>query len=267
MLLHRRSASPAPYIYLVALITGALLGIGLDAWLGWPWWTVALAFLVLVWLVFLSTAFTGPMRGPSLRDEFLDAIDPGGAPKRREREEARRIRSCPFPFYGLDASWSGSRMLGGHGSHGKEISSVELLHGHPGEEEAWVRIESAPETRAGLRLEQTAWELWNSLERPPADLPPDLRGPWIHRRFEQNRTRAAHWNKVPLPVDRRSAEFDYLEEQPDWIACGVIGGLVVRIRGHRFPLDHVRLVTIADVEQYIEGSRRFQEEQRLLHEG
>jgi hypothetical protein len=43
----------------MAALVGTALGVGLDLTVGWPWWAVALGFLIAVWLVFLSTAFWG----------------------------------------------------------------------------------------------------------------------------------------------------------------------------------------------------------------
>jgi hypothetical protein len=57
--LARRSAMPVPRTYLMAALVGTALGVGLDLTVGWPWWAVALGFLIAVWLVFLSTAFWG----------------------------------------------------------------------------------------------------------------------------------------------------------------------------------------------------------------
>jgi predicted MFS family arabinose efflux permease len=57
---------PAPWIYMAALGLGVALGVALDAWLGWPWWAVTLAVMAAVWLLLLSSAFTGPARATAL---------------------------------------------------------------------------------------------------------------------------------------------------------------------------------------------------------
>jgi hypothetical protein len=270
-ILDRRTMIPAPYIYLGALAVGAALGGALDAWLGWSWWAVALVFLSGVWLVFLSSAFFGARPDRKLRLEILDAVHPSGSVERWRREEERVFRECPFPFYGLDGSWTGIRMLGGHGSRGTkgtEVTSVELAHGGPGEGGSWVRVETALESRDWPRdLHQTAVEFWGRVERPPADLPPHLKGAWHHRRFERNLHREANWSKVSIPVDADLVEFDQLQHQGNWVARARLDELVVRVNGNRFPVASVRLVTIADVEPYIEGSRRYEDEQGRQHEG
>jgi hypothetical protein len=266
----RRSMTPAPYIYLLALAIGAAVGGALDAWLGWPWWGVALAFLAGVWLFFASSAFFGPRPGPDLRMEILDAVHPSGAVERRQREEERLFRECPFPFYGLDDSWRGIRMLGGHGSSGTKgtkLTSVEVAHGDPREGGSRVRVETAFESRDWPHdLHQTALEFWGRVERPPADLPPHLKGAWGYRRFERNLNREANWTKLLIPVDGQLVEFDHMQQQGDWVARARLGELVVRVNGHRFPLESVRLETVTDVEPYIEGSRRHEEEQRRRYE-
>jgi hypothetical protein len=88
----------------------------------------------------------------------------------------------------------------------------------------------------------------------------------MHRRFEESRMREANWTKVPIPVDGARVEFDWLEEGSDWVAQAVIGDLTVTVRGHGLPVASVGLATVHDIEQYIQGHRRFLEEQRRLHE-
>ena len=226
---------------------------------------MALALLAGVWLVFLSSAFFGPGPGRDLRMEILDALHPSGSVERRQREEERLFRTCPFPFYGLDPSWTGIRMLGGHGSRGAwgtELTSVELAHGDPREGRSLIRVETAVESRDEPRgLRQIALEFWGRAERPPTDLPPHLKGAWMYRRFERNLNREAHWTKASIQVDGQPVEFDHLEQQDDWVARARIGGVVLTVNGHRVPLESVRLATVRGVEPYIEGSRRYHEDQ------
>jgi hypothetical protein len=266
-ILHRRTLTPAPYIYLLALLLGIVLGSTLDAWLGWRWWFVAVVFISLVWLAFLSTAFIGPGRGPSLRTELLDAIRPRKRLERHWLQAERQIRACSFPLYGLDGSWKGLRLLGGHGGDGG-VTSVELAHGGPEGEGPEVQVETELSRWPGeADLWHVAHQLWSRVERPPEDLPPQLRGEWMQRRFHEHRAREAHWMKVSIPVDGVGTEFNWVESGEHWVAHTVIGDLSLTLRGHRFPVGSVRLETVTDVEPYLEGLRRYFEEQRRLHEG
>lgn len=259
--------TPAPYIYLVALAIGLALGFGLDAWLGWRWWLVALGFLALVWLAFLSTAFIGPMRGPTLREEIHDAINPRGAPGRRERKHERLIRNCPFPFFGLDSSWTGLRFIGGSSDDGKTLSTLELAFGDHFSRDPWLRVGTSTANEGSVfDLRYWAIELWRRAERPPPDLPSHRWSAWVDRRIDDHLARGPHWSKVTISVDGSDVEFDWLEDGPDWVARATVGELVLTVEGHRFPVASVRLETVTDVEPYIEGSRRYEDEQRRQHE-
>ncbi|MGH2555854.1 MAG: hypothetical protein ACRDHO_09090, partial [Actinomycetota bacterium] len=267
VLLNRRSMVPAPWIYLAALGLGVVSGVILDAWLGWPWWAVAAVVVAAVWLFFLSSAFTGPAREDALGRDLLDAISPRRASRRRAEREARLLRTRPFPFYGLDASWTGSRMVGGVAFRGNTLTSVELIHGEP-MRPPWVQVETEPlASRQTRSLEDVATDLWWGMEQhPPPNLPPAERQAWIDRRIQERRARNTKWTRVSILVEAEPTEFDLLDETSDWAAHGIIGGLVVKLQAHQFPIGSVRLETVTDVEPYIEGSRWFFEEQRKLHE-
>jgi len=88
----------------------------------------------------------------------------------------------------------------------------------------------------------------------------------VDRRIDERLTEGAHWSKASIPVDGHRIDFDRLEEADDWVARAVVGDLVVTIEGHRFDVESVRLVTVDDVEPYIEGSRRFFQEERRRDE-
>jgi hypothetical protein len=262
----RRTMIPSPLIYIAALVTGALVGVALDALVGWQWWMVALVFLFLVWLAFLSSAFIGPMRGPSLRDELLDAIHPGTRLERMQQRDERMIRNCPFSLFGLDSSWTGLRWIGGSGSDGKTLSSLQLAFGDHFSMDPWLRIDtSTADEGREFDLRYWAIELWRRAERPPRDLPSHQWIRWEDRRIEEHLAKGANWSKVSIPVDGSEIPFDCLEEEADWVARAPIGDVVVVIEAHRFPIESVRLVTVTDVEPYIEGSRRYFDEQRNLH--
>lgn len=257
---------PSPLIYLASLLGGVVVGLTLNVLLDWPWWLIALGFPVAVWLIFLASAVSGLGGDRSLRMEMQDILNPRGSWERHRRYEEDLFRSAPFRLYGLDASWTGLRMLGGFGTGANGVRSIELTHGDMSGAGPWVRVETAPVQDERVDgLQPAALELWHTAERPPADLPPHQKGAWMHRRFEESFSRQASWTKVPIPVDGSPVDFDWLEERNDWVARAVIGDLAVKVRAHGLAVASIRLAVVHDVEPYIEGTRRFNEEQRRLH--
>ena len=124
-----------------------------------------------------------------------------------------------------------------------------------------VRVETVLAIDQGeADLSLVKHDLWIRRERPPADLFPGLMSTWRRRHFDEHLAREFQWTKVSISVDGVATDFDWLEEGEDWGAQTVIGDLVVRLAGHRFPVESVRLETVADVEPYLEALHRWQEE-------
>lgn len=127
-----------------------------------------------------------------MRREILEEVDPHRRWERDWQEMERVIRACPFSLYGLDASWKGLRRLSAHGGRLGQTHSVELAHGDPEEQGSGVRVETAlSRVPSDADPFLVAHELWSRVERPPAGLPPHLRGVWMQRRFEEHRAREA----------------------------------------------------------------------------
>jgi hypothetical protein len=83
---------------------------------GWPWWLVAAGVVVVVWLLFLSSAFWGGSPGAAPGHGGPAGGHPARGLRRERQAIAERFRAAPFPLYGLPASWAGPRHLGGAGS-------------------------------------------------------------------------------------------------------------------------------------------------------
>jgi hypothetical protein len=66
-----------------------VLGVVLQVLLGWPWWLVAAGVVVVVWLLFLSSAFWGGSPGRPLATEALLVVDP--APEQVELERVADV--------------------------------------------------------------------------------------------------------------------------------------------------------------------------------
>lgn len=73
------------------------------------------------------------------------------------------------------------------------------------------------------------------------------------------------WSDVEIVVDGSPRRFRLLERELAWIARGEIGDYEVRLEAREFPWTDLELMTVTDVEPYIEGSRRIREESARWH--
>jgi hypothetical protein len=241
----RRTMVPVPLTYLVAAAVGGTLGAAAQVVLGWPWWRVAAAFVVAVWLFFLSTAFRGIGSSRSLATEVLLVVNPAAGVQREQRELVDRFRAAPLPLYGLPPSWSGPRYLGGlqgrGAGRGLVTTALSLGHGDPA-------VDQGPQLRVEVRAEQ------DGPEQAAADLVGKARG----------RPDPA-WSQVAIPVDGLPASFAWLAEGRDWVAYTELEDRALVLQARDLPVDGVELVQITDLEPYIQGTRRFDEEARARH--
>ena len=170
--------------------------------------------------------------------------------RRWRRDMAGRFRAAPFPLYGLPASWTGPRHLGGEGSRQargqpRVVTSLTLAHGDPAAghgPELRVEVRSdpddpgvGPELRQALAVE-LRWAA--SLEDREAD---------------------PIWSAVPLPVDGQPVTFDLLAEGRHWVAMAELEGRVVVLQARDLAPERVELVRVTDVEPYVDGTERLEE--------
>jgi hypothetical protein len=277
VLLYTRRAIPAPWIYVAAAAGGTLLGVALDRTIGWPWWGVALASVAAVWALFLLTAFkaAGRRTPQSLSADLLDALDPEGAGARTMRREEEAFRNAPFPLYGLPRSWESPRSLAGMGwgGIGKDagLTMLELIHGEPEDREGMeLRVSSSvprgqPDLPWPVVLRGLAEDLWVERHPPPQDR--ERLRQWAKaREREHRRQESPPFTPVLIPVDGEPVRFDHLSKGPTWVAVARRQGVTVALRARNLPMNAVELVTVLDVEPYIEGSRHLQERWREGHE-
>lgn len=167
---------------------------------------------------------------------------------RRRRDRA--VRTCGFPLYGLDESWSGSRWVGGYGGSTGRVDEVDLAHGHPRSQGApLVRVTTHPlreDTPVGLVLENVVHSLSQAL--------------W-HEGVDHERVRPAFveddplrtWERVVLQVSGQPVDFRYLGSDSVWGAVGDVGQEIVSVFARNVQPEGVRLVVISDPEPYING--------------
>jgi hypothetical protein len=263
----RRVMIPVPVTYLVAMVAGAALGVAAQLLLGWRWWLVAAAVVVAVWLFFFSTAFWGGGGSSrSLATEVLRVVSPGRAVARDHRQQVERFRAAPFPSYGLPASWSGPRQLGGweeSRAKGRRpvTTALSLAHGEPLAEEGpqlrvEVRILRDGEQVLPVRsdsLRGLAEELWWEAAPTARDVAEHLDQVAAARRRPD-----PAWSQVIIPVDGRPVAFQWLAEGRHWVAQTELDDRTLTLRGRDLPVESVELVRVLDLEPYIQGQRRLE---------
>lgn len=269
VLLGARTAIPAPIVYLAAALVGAVLGALLDLAAGWPWWIVALGAVAVVWVLFLMTALKAPGQGvpETLSSRLHDALSPKGAVHRWQRRQEQLFRTPPFPLYGLSPSWQGHRFLGGMGGGGMgrdaSVNRLELAHGDPSGSQ--LRVSSSggrgeAELPEEFLLQELAEQLWREVHRPPPDLSPDRFHEWLEAEDRERRMgEAPPFGPVEIPVEGEPVRFAYLAQGSGWVALGRRAGVTISLLARNLDVRQVELVTVRDVEPYIEGSRRLHE--------
>jgi hypothetical protein len=248
-------------VWLIPAILGAVLGTVVWLVSGWPWWPLVGA--AVLW----ATAFLLPLYWPgfrptrwSLLTELLLVFWPRPGTRRMHAEEERRFRRASTPLYGLPAAFCGGRQLAGTGTggswrHGFVVRRLSLAHGdlHRRLGGTWLIVETASAHSAPFddaRRKRLAERLWNLRLGTCRDLD------------EMRRVRAeiaarpdSTWSKTTLEVDATPVVFESLADGACWAAWAPHDGVVLSLLASRMPVESVALVTITDVEPYIDGSR------------
>jgi hypothetical protein len=267
ILRRRRTRVPVPATYLVAAVAGAALGVAAQLLLGWRWWLVAAGVVAAVWLFFFSTAFWGGGGSSQpLATEVLRLVSPGRAVARDHRQLVERFRAAPFPCYGLPASWSGPRQLGGwEERRAKEwcrpvTTALSLAHGEP-------LAEQGPQLRVDVRIHRAGDEVLPVRSEHGRGLAEELWWEAASTRDvaqELDQVAAARrrpepvWSQVMIPVDGRPVAFWWLAESRHWVARAQLDDRTLTLRGRDVPVESVELVRVLDLEPYIQGQRRLQ---------
>jgi hypothetical protein len=262
---------PVPATYLMATAAGVVLGLAAQLLVGWPWWLVAAAVLAAVWLFFTSTALWG-RRGSRrpLATELLMAVAPDRAVQRERRDQVERFRRAPFPLYGLPPAWPGPRYLGGwEGSWSKGggpvTTALDLGHGDPlADQGPQLRVEvrvdpdqaGRPPGARRWRRRRLAEDLWLAAAPATHDVAEHIEQVAAARRRPD-----PAWSPVPIPVDGRPVAFEWLAQGRHWVAVADLAHQTLVLQARDLPVDQVELVRVADLDPYVEGTRRLEEAQ------
>jgi hypothetical protein len=248
---------------LVALLIGGALGLAAYWAFQWPWWALPMGLVLLVWLPSLWSVIRAPSRaalGNPTRG-LLYIIKPRQAAEKARQEMENVFRYPPWPLFGLPDSWQGRRFLGGHSESDKAVNSLQLAHGDPRNPDApQLRVEVSGREES---LRFLAENLWHEAQRPPEGLLPEEFAVWSAKQMIAIRTRPdPDWGHRTILVDGIPVEFNFLGEGQSWVGRGRIGNIVLTLTARSFPAEDAALITIADVEPYIQGGRELADEWR-----
>jgi hypothetical protein len=263
---HRRMAAPLSWMALAGLVLA--LGVTAQVLLGWRWWLVVAVLAVVAEAGVVATSLTRSGEREQFADELLAIVAPGPLGRRRARRQAERLRSAPFPLYGLDRTWPGPRFLAGlatrqgRGERRARTTGIELGHGDPlsaGGPLVLVEVASE-EPLAGAdwrqdltgRLTATAAAAPGATSAPgaAAGAPGTPPGPTP----APGGPAATSWRRVQIPVDGAPVVFDLVAAGNVWVARAERGGLVLTLTGRDIPPTQVAIARVTDPDRYLPGA-------------
>lgn len=270
VVLGHRTAEPVPLLWLMAAGAGVVLGVIAQLTLGWPWWLVAVLWLMVVWLIFLSTALS-PMGRDRLWIELVATVSPARAERLELDLLLRSVEATPGPPYGL-AEWTGLRWLGGHrrsSLHG--LTRLELVYGEP-PDQPHVRVDThwkRPDRRH-RELEMVRGQLVEELQgrriSPPDGLSPEEFHAWaLQRRLEYERRPPPEWSRRGLLIDGTPQHCDALVEGEDWVALVELTHVVVAVVSHGVPAQGIALTRVVDLGPYVAGAAELRRRHNSRH--
>ena len=258
---------PAPMIYVLATAVGLLLGIVLDLAFGVPWWLGPVGVVLGVWLLFLASARKNLHQ---VGRQYARMTAPNLAARASEHAMEAAFREPPFPIYGLAATWTGRRFMGGQGSDGRHVTSLSLAHGDPFDESGVeLRVECSIREHDSIEFcRRQAFEgLVRDNRRPPADATPDEFSVWVHRSEREIRELPDPvWERSEIRVDGRPVSFDLLTGGRRWVAVARLEHSFVMLEARGISPRDVNLERVVDASAYIEGSRAMHAERFADHD-
>lgn len=196
-------------------------------------------------LGFSGGTLSAEQRTSALGGRLRRRLRPNRSLRDFEQDLTSTLAAPPFPLFGLDASWTGSRWPSGSGSSGR-TQSVELGHGdphHPGGPQVRVATKGTPDVSTELR--STAQELVQSLWNDGAGHTDAVRAPFAAEDPTEG------WENIGLEVDGSPVRFKKLGGTNSWVAFALIDKFVVSIHGQNVTPDEVRLIRLDDLTSYL----------------
>ncbi len=259
-----RSIDPVPATYLIAAGLGAVIGIVLDLWVGWPWWLVTLGVVAAVWLLFLASAFRADSRR-HLAGRLRHLVDPHGQQRRDLEDFTTRVNAGAIRAYGVPC-WEGPLGLGGWTGRDAEISSVRLAHRTSrGDSMPAIEVEfhsSARHYRRGLREELLEVFMFDSLERPEPAASDDFVQRMHRWRWQALQQSPPMWEEASIDVDDAAVVFDVLQRPGAFVAIAAVGGHYLAVKARGFEPGSFSVVAVNDIAPYVEGTLAAKEAHR-----
>jgi len=139
----------------------------------------------------------------------------------------------------------GTRWIGGWGSSGDVVDSLDLAHGNPWQKTApLVRVEAHRQPALAVDMEpHTAQRLATQLWHEGAD------HEIVQLSFGPDPT--ASWDRRVISVDGEPVEFFYLASAPAWVAFTQIEGRLVSVFARNIEIEEVELTEVGDADAYL----------------
>lgn len=193
-------------------------------------------------------------------------------PRRREDDVLHRwaelLDAPPFPVWGLDRRWSGSRFLCGHGSANGLVHEITLCHGDPADEgRPMVRISTRRPRPIGpaavgdsieFERDEAAADLVRALFHRTGELRDDVRAAAFARGAADP---TAPWDAGTTTVDGVAVALRTIGAGDTWVGMVALAGQLIAIEATGWSVDATGLVSMTDLSPYRGGTdelrRRF----------
>lgn len=254
VLLQHRTAEPVPLFWFAVALVGLVLGVAADLTLGWVWWLVTAGWLVLVWLVFLATAFRYPGRN-NLWVDLVATVSPQRAQELEKRQLLQAIETAPGPVYGL-TEWEGPRHIGGYGRSSTDgLTHLKLIYGSP-LDQPHVKVNTIwPSNRPHMSIQavrrRLTRTLWHGQLRPPEHLDGEERQTWMRQQhFVIDQRPIPDWISTPVHINGIAHPAELYREGDDWVAVIEMDRALIEIGSHQVPFERVALGPVTDLTAY-----------------
>jgi hypothetical protein len=174
------------------------------------------------------------------------------------------FRTSQLPHYGLPPLLQEQRMVGTYrtaagGAAARNVDTVtiqyELIHGDPLERTLRLLIVATseiPPLREPTPLRHLLWERVVA-ERAAMRPKRKLFGSSMPKREDVGGSERL----LAVPIDQTPWDFTLIEEGVVQAAELMMADHRIIIKGHRWPIESIELVTVTDLAPYLEGRRRY----------
>lgn len=252
-ILAERRMTPTPMTYLIAAGVGLAIGLILELVIGWTWWVVAAAFVLLVWLLFLGSVFRRPRR--DLRHVLLGVVNPERAAARDIQRLEEAVRSGSLTGYEV-VGWEGDKSIGGWGGDHAVVRSLTLRHGvlEDGAESVEVTTHGGDESATVLHWlqEKLESELIQAVVPRPGDLGPEDAHAWHVKRARAIRdAEPPAWRPAAFRLGGKTIPGQIASSGDHWVAFVRTDTAVVEMVGYKVDPGRIELSPIVSLDGFV----------------